>query len=175
MRNWDRVFPLQKKFSTKNCPSKCHRLNHLSDILLNVLAFSCEHKTNLVYDRMKRQLLRIKNSHYPCIPKTIEEIRNAFENTDLRAEFGLNSHKSHPLYFGTVVKTNFSFITFASVKYIERFDAEKSAKRQFEKNLHVSNKVHPYMIECKNRQRNKYVIGDNDYSMTVRINNFSYL
>lgn len=93
------------------------------DYLIFVLIFSCEHESNLDYDKMKRQLLRIKNSNYPKIPNSIEQIRHAIESKDVWENFGFNSDKSHQLYFGTVVRVRFSFIVFASMKVIQMIDS----------------------------------------------------
>lgn len=70
----------------------------------------------LDYDKIKRQLLRIKNQANQTVPKTIQEIQTAFEQKDVQAIFGSTLDGKNKLYFSTLIEDDFSFIVFASEK-----------------------------------------------------------
>lgn len=74
---------------------------------------------------MKRNLVRILNPNRPKMPKTSNEISDAFKNEAIYNEYGLNEHKTEPFYIDTVDKNPFySFTVFASmqvVKMIQQF------------------------------------------------------
>lgn len=74
---------------------------------------------------MKRNLGRILNPNRPKMPKTSEEISEAFKNEVVYNEYGLNERKTEPFYIGTVDNgPSYAFTMFASmqvVKMIQQF------------------------------------------------------
>lgn len=68
---------------------------------------------------MKRQLIEIKNSSYPKIPKTIKEIQLAFQDENIWERFGMTLDGVHELYSGMKIDNSHSFLVFGSQKVIE--------------------------------------------------------
>lgn len=75
-------------------------------------------ESQLDYEKIKRQLFRIKNGNYPPIPKTVEDISTAFEVEEVRTMFGYTLDGTHSLYIGTSIEQRFAFSVFASKKII---------------------------------------------------------
>lgn len=76
-------------------------------------------ETDLEFNKIKRQLYRIKNSKYPKIPRTIGEIKEVYEEANILEKFGRNLDETHELYVGTVEKATYSFTVFVSHKTID--------------------------------------------------------
>lgn len=68
---------------------------------------------------MERQLRRYKDKPYPKAPKTETEIKEAFTDTTVMKDYGLNLNNTKPIYIDTVNNGNNCFCLFASIKLIE--------------------------------------------------------
>lgn len=77
---------------------------------------------DLEYDKMKRQLFRMKNAKYPKIPKNISDIENALNDATIRKNFAHTYNSDHELYAGTVQKKEYSFVVFVSRKVINSIE-----------------------------------------------------
>lgn len=77
-------------------------------------------ESKLQFKKIKRNLYRLRDKRYPKRPSTDEEIRNAFENDGIFAEYGKTLDKRRPLYAGSVVKKKqYAFHVFASYGIID--------------------------------------------------------
>lgn len=127
VRTWHPIKFQQKKFLTENWQGTFEYSILLKIILfVLILLFMCSRFTikyryqpSLDYQKIKRQLFRIKNQKYPPIPKTIEAMHEALEKPEISQTFRLTLDKDNNLYVGSVVKKNHSFIVFASHRIIE--------------------------------------------------------
>lgn len=75
--------------------------------------------TKLDYNKLKRQLIEIKNLKYPKIPKTIKEIERAFEVKSNCERFGMTLNGMHKLYMGMKTGDSHSFLVFGSQKVMD--------------------------------------------------------
>lgn len=71
--------------------------------------------TSLNYEKMKRNLTRIKTNVLPKSPKTIEEVIEVFKNPEIMKTFGMTSHNDPKLFYrGTVNEKDFAYSVFFS-------------------------------------------------------------
>lgn len=119
---------------------------YFSETTMHLLWYSIRRKpreTELDFDRVKRQLVRILRKKYPKLPK-LETGENStdlhkkyetlLDGDDIRKEFGSTLDKRHK-YFGSVVKTLFAFHVFVSFTVIEmikkHISKEQAQKRRY--------------------------------------------
>lgn len=85
-------------------------------------------ETKLVYDRIKKQLARIRNRQYPKLPTKDEsdtvidfhrKHRTVLNDESIRKEFGRTLDNRHKLYFGSFIATLFAFHVFVSTTVID--------------------------------------------------------
>lgn len=70
--------------------------------------------TNLQYERVRKTLQRSKNEEYPKIPRSIEEIKEAFRQPDIKEKYGLTLDGDNYFYVDTVISVDYAFTVFAS-------------------------------------------------------------
>lgn len=63
---------------------------------------------------MKKTLERHKNSPYPKIPKSIQDIQNAFKESDIMNKYGVTLDSDTYFYVDTVLGPDYDFTVFAS-------------------------------------------------------------
>lgn len=72
-------------------------------------------ETKLRYHKMERNLRRYTSTKYPRIPKTVDEVINAYEDPSVAQNFGQNLRKTEQFYIDTVqIEPNSAFTVFAS-------------------------------------------------------------
>lgn len=76
--------------------------------------------TQLNYNRIKRTLQRHKNQQHPSDPRSVDGIREKFEDRNIMEKYGYNLEKDSKFYIGTVVEEDYAFTVFAS-KYVIDF------------------------------------------------------
>lgn len=80
---------------------------------------------------MERQLRRYKDKPYPKAPKTESEIKEAFTDTTVMKEYGLNLNNTTPIYIDTVNNGDNCFCLFASLLSIKLIDEKMPAGRKY--------------------------------------------
>lgn len=69
---------------------------------------------------MERNLRRLKNHKYPAKPTTSFQIKQCYEDHEIKANFGFNLSKTHPFYIDTVeFGDNSSFTLFGSYQIMQ--------------------------------------------------------
>lgn len=77
-------------------------------------------ESKLRFDSISRQLYRLRDKQYPKRPSTDEELKKAFANENIFAEYGHTLDKRRPFYAGSKIKKNrYAFHVFASFGIID--------------------------------------------------------
>lgn len=79
---------------------------------------------------MKRQLFRIKNAKYPKLPKNIQDIQKAFEDPQIRKDFGLTLDRKDELYVGIGSESGNKFLVFSSRKSMKIIEEHISLSKR---------------------------------------------
>lgn len=73
---------------------------------------------------MKRTLQRHKNQQHPTNPRSVDGIREKFEDRNIMEKYGYNLENDSKFYIGTVVEDDYAFTVFASIYVIEFIQKE---------------------------------------------------
>lgn len=80
----------------------------------------------LNYQKLKRNLQKIKCKTWPRTPSTTDEINRLYSDPDFMSQFGMTKHDNPTQFFKTAytssdidLKDQFSYVVFASDKVIE--------------------------------------------------------
>lgn len=76
-------------------------------------------ESQLRFQSIKRQLIRLRDRKYPPRPTTNEEMESLFRESDIIENYGKTLNKKHRLYIGSVVEEDFAFHVFASLATID--------------------------------------------------------
>lgn len=75
--------------------------------------------SKLSFQTVETTINRLKNKKCPKLPEGPEEMKNAFENPNILADFGKNLLNKDPLFIHAAITTNFHYQIFASIRTIE--------------------------------------------------------
>lgn len=87
--------------------------------------------TNLSYHTVKRTIARKKNKQYSKIPRTFEQLKAAFSNSEVLNEYGLNLDGDAKFYLGTKITKEYEFAVFYSDFVVNFIEKEIPAERRF--------------------------------------------
>lgn len=73
----------------------------------------------MVYRKIERQLLRLKNKQYPLLPKSAEAFAKDLKSPQILEEFGNTLDNQRKLYVNSVCTEKYSFHLFASYAVLD--------------------------------------------------------
>lgn len=81
---------------------------------MNLLLRRIPGESNLVYKKIERHLIRLKNKEYPKLPKSIGAFAEQMKTPHMIEQFGNTQDNRRKLYFDSVFTKDYSFQLFAS-------------------------------------------------------------
>lgn len=75
-------------------------------------------ESKLRLDKIKRNLYRYTSEKYPKNPDSFAAVSEAFNDSHIFNEYGLNMRRNKPFYIGTVTELMYQFTLFASMDVI---------------------------------------------------------
>lgn len=81
---------------------------------MNVFLRRIPGESNLVYKKIERHLIRLKNKEYPKLPKSIEAFAEEMKTPQILEEFGNTLDNRRKLFVNSEFTKDYSFQLFAS-------------------------------------------------------------
>lgn len=86
---------------------------------MNIFSRRIPGESKLVYRKIERHLIRLKNKEYPRLPHSNEDIVKELKTPHVFEKFGKTLDNQRNLYVDSVVSESYSFHVFASLAVLD--------------------------------------------------------